>query len=246
MIVEEEFNQIIWWTLQEINKDSLLTLDDLSFYFEFQNSTDENKDVPHINDQRRVIKFLENAGAIKIESREYNSPIINDTTVPLFFKTAKPLRLVLKTIQPKFDSLYTEFKNKKFIYTSNIDNTDPIIYEISFNQKNEIAVNDILLSKPSLTSLNEAAFTYIFEHPNQIIKRADIKTDKPFKKGLDDVIKDLKFRKELKELFFPKCARDAIFFVNPIHKSHLEEKEFSHLKNIKIENIIKNIKKKKT
>ncbi len=101
--IEEKFNKVIWWVLQEIKKETLATPEDKYIYFEPQ--SDDNLNLP-ITDQRRALKLLEKEKAIIIKKDKYTLGMREFAELSNW----KPIGYFLDILQPKFDKLYDKFK----------------------------------------------------------------------------------------------------------------------------------------
>jgi len=103
---------------------------------------------------------------------------------------------------------------------------DEVLYEVTF-QNREVRVNGFRLSRPNFNSENEVVFDYLFRHPNRRIELAEIEsvTGRPLTKKLREIVRDLGFRAELREIFFPGIAKTAIEFVNPVTRSDFLKRE---------------------
>ena len=97
------------------------------------------------------------------------------------------------------------------------------LYEVTV-QSREICVNGFRLSRPNFNSENEVAFDYIFANPNRRIDLTEIEsaTGRPLSKRLREIVRDLGFKKELRDMFFPGISKTAIEFRNPITRADFE------------------------
>jgi len=90
-----------------------------------------------------------------------------------------------------------------------------------------------LLSKPNFGSINDQVFRYLYDNPNKIITKKELETNvtkEPISKSLHMIIKELGFKKDLREAFF-NISKTNIKFINPVPKKVLED---LGIKNIKI------------
>lgn len=127
------------------------------------------------------------------------------------------------------------------------------VYRVGKHKFGTILVNNIKLRKPVYNEMNDQIFSYLFNHPNEVVTRTDL--EKVIKipcgtgggaefmpiKNLRNVVRDLGFLKELKVLFFPQTSKDSVCFINPITKDALDSPELQHLKNLDIKKIIKKV-----
>lgn len=95
-----------------------------------------------------------------------------------------------------------------------------VMYEVTF-QSREISVNGFRLSKPNFNSENEVVFDYLFRNPNRRIELREIEsaTGRTLTKRLREIVRDLGFKGELRDIFFPGIAKTAIEFVNPVSRA---------------------------
>ena len=90
-----------------------------------------------------------------------------------------------------------------------------------------ISVNGHLISRPHFTSDVSEFFQYIYDNPNRLITSEEIdkKAKVKLKKGMDDVLRDLGFRKELAQIFFKEMTNKQVYFRNPVNHGHLKNME---------------------
>jgi len=107
-----------------------------------------------------------------------------------------------------------------------------ILYKITYNShKREVRLNNIVIAKPDFTSENDKCFNFIYNNPNRPITLKEIETaiDDTVKKRLAQVVQDLGFSKDIKDMFFPGITKTSIMFVNPITKQYAIENELRPL-----------------
>lgn len=111
MTPEEEFNNAVWWTLQEIQLEHLFTqLNGGDIYFEIK----DKHNAPKMDNQRRAVEFLERREAIKVINQKY--PIgIPQIGAELY--NLKPVGYDLCVLQPKFGELYKSYGDSAEIRT---------------------------------------------------------------------------------------------------------------------------------
>ena len=104
--------------------------------------------------------------------------------------------------------------------------TDPILYEVTFKNQ-EVRLNGLRLSRPNFNSENELVFDYLYKNPNRRIELPEIEAGikRPIIKRLREIVRDLGFRKDLKEMFFPGISKTAIKFINPITREDFIRRE---------------------
>ena len=123
---EEKFNQVVWWILQEIKKESLATPKDKCVYFEPQSSDDPNLS---IIDQRRALKLLEKEGAFSVNREKFPLEMMK---IGAELYNWKAIGYFLNIFQPKFDEIYEKFRKL---------NEE---YELKYAQPIEIFTNEII------------------------------------------------------------------------------------------------------
>jgi len=134
--------------------------------------------------------------------------------------------------------------NKKFIKFNDLNvHEKGHSFAVDYNWRREIKINGILLSKPDFCSKNDIAFSYIFKHPNSVIKREEIPD---FSKSLLRVLDDLGFKGLIKDLFFPGSTKDVVSFVNPITNVQLKTMNLNTLNVNDIKKEIENIRNKRS
>ncbi len=105
------------------------------------------------------------------------------------------------------------------------------LYEVTYIGR-EIRINDIYLSKPDFMSENELFFSYIFERPWSKIKIADMLAElqlPKFKKSVSQMLSDLRFTGNVRQIFCPDASSNGIIFRNPISRGFADENNISTL-----------------
>lgn len=99
-----------------------------------------------------------------------------------------------------------------------------IVCQLS-GERREVTISGHYLCSPRFNGDNAYFLEYVLLHPNEKIAKEDIEAymNKPLKKKLDDIVRELGFEKNVKKLFFPQVAGDAVIFRNPIYQEHLEQ-----------------------
>ena len=103
---------------------------------------------------------------------------------------------------------------------------DEVLYAVTFVNR-EVRVNGFRLSKPNFNSENELVFDFLFRNANRRIELSEIAEaiKRPLTKKLREVVRDLGFIRELKEIFFPDISKTSIRFVNPVTRRDFEVRE---------------------
>jgi hypothetical protein len=120
----------------------------------------------------------------------------------------------------------------------------PPIYEITFKD-GIIFLNNIYMTKPQFGSINYDFFEFLYSNPNErhSVKEIREKINSPAKKTVHQILSDLKFKGELKNLFF-KASSTAVEFRNPITPEILKSKDIEYLNLVEIgRNLVENHKK---
>lgn len=134
--------------------------------------------------------------------------------------------LLNRNRQQKFSNLFeTENSTENITQTEQkskplrTDRTEKALYHIAYDNR-EVRINSIKLSKPNFDSENDVVFDYIVQHPNRKLAMSEIESaiHRNIQKEIKVIIRDLGFKKELKELFFPDVSKTAVFFRNPVSK----------------------------
>lgn len=99
-------------------------------------------------------------------------------------------------------------------------------FSVDIKDNREIVLNDkYILARPDYYSENHEVFQFVYQHPNKALKKEFIekKLKIMLKKPLRQTIKDLRFEKELKKMFFPNVSMNAIEFRNNILQKDMDE-----------------------
>ena len=205
MIQDEKFNQIIWWVLQEINKEYLSTHKDQNVYFEFQSPVNNNDDsIPPIKDQKTVMEFLKNKEAIKVVREKYSNDFLKDFNIRITSLTnnPKPIGYFLEILQPQFDKIYLNHKNL-------LAKEDGVRYSrVIANKLNFYPENGDAEYKTALWQFKgkaRAFLTILFKNKNMNFNVGDIKKEcnplitiikYQFKstKDINDTLREIRFR----------------------------------------------------
>ncbi len=97
------------------------------------------------------------------------------------------------------------------------------VYSITYTKAREILLNgNYQIAKPDSFGENELVFGYLYEHPNAIVTRAQIKKGISRRKikPLNKIVENLGFTHALRKAFF-SVSPDSIQFRNPIKSRDL-------------------------
>ena len=126
---------------------------------------------------------------------------------------------ILKKIDLQISNLKKNIKRRE----NNIKDKNITKYNISFRNGKIILNDKYLLSEPDFDSTNYNLFEYAFMNPNRKILKEETKIELPSKTALRNIIFDLGFKGELKEMFFPMVTKKSFQFNNPISKEDFKE-----------------------
>lgn len=108
-----------------------------------------------------------------------------------------------------------------------------ILYKISFSwHTREIKLNNILISRPNSDSKNLNFFEYVYGHSNEQIKVKEIEktTAHTLSNNIQDILRDLGFKGNVRKLFFPIATKSKVMFVNPISKQYAIKNDLPTIK----------------
>ncbi|MFA6048118.1 MAG: hypothetical protein WCV59_03775 [Parcubacteria group bacterium] len=118
-------------------------------------------------------------------------------------------------------------------------NKNKIVFEVQYNNIDRVLrVNGKGITRPRFNRENDNVFSYIYEHPNRLLMvDANDKLEGAVEvlKSLDDVVKNLRFSRNARQLFFPKVSDKEIEFRNPITLGELKQRGFDE--NITIDDL---------
>lgn len=129
MTLEDEFNQTVWWTLQEIKKEKLATPDNHKGFLPFDYSS--ANEAPAMPDQRRAVRLLIRSGAISIVDRQYPLKMSGMGADAFGWK---PISLTLE-VHPKFDEVYEQYNPEKKTYANDEPWAKPIVKKLEDGQR---------------------------------------------------------------------------------------------------------------
>ena len=208
MTPEEEFNQAIWWILQEIKKEYLSTPKGGNVYFGYQAS---NNLIPSKEDQRRALRLLENDATIKIAGYKYPKPFDLSYVAEGF--NIEPMGCFLKIFQPKFNEIYNEFSKNSREEIQNQQKTsigkenDLLVFytkdnvELKFNKENGDFIFGRVDGNFALETNEYKVFLCLLENPSH---QAEYKT------LLKLMYPDKEFREQLKKYQVERWGLDSI------------------------------------
>lgn len=171
-------------------------------------------------EMRNILARLHINKIINFKSLPYNPTVIKSGVDPYNDKD-KSKRYYRITLLKGFD----DYRQKQVDIHQKNDNQ--VCLYISYSDKTrEVLLNDvIILAKPNFGSPNDQVFRYLYNNPNKTITKEELQkeaTKVTITKTLHAIIKDLKFKKELREIFF-NVSKTKIRFNNPITKQDLIE-----------------------
>lgn len=145
---------------------------------------------------------------------------------PLSEKDIPKIKENIRTVLE--DLVLKELETEEYSDFGQLSKEKEILYRIKYNNQ-QILLNAILLAKTEFMGIPDQIFRYFYEHPNTEISMTKLKqvlkTSIPRK--LPDIIKDLGFTAELKDMFFPSISSTAGKFINPITISDFRERQLS-------------------
>ena len=175
----------------------------------------ERKEYPTVSEHLEILSSLFQAGVIDATHTHFSDATLLFGLSDKYVNGKSIKGLYFRIRQPKFEEIYSEYSKQ---YGAGQ-------YEISIRDR-EIWVNDFLLSKPHAAGSRMSFFQYAYDNPNRLILRRNISdlismdfTGKEFTRLLNA----LGFKGELLKAFFPKRAKSAFLFRNPVSMSQLLE-----------------------
>jgi hypothetical protein len=125
-----------------------------------------------------------------------------------------------------FDKYRTEIKNLCNFGLFDGKQRFPKLYGSQFYisyKTRAIIINDCyILSHPDFHSTNDNFFDYVYSHPNQKINRDEVNSSID-NKSFHQILKDLKFKGEIRKLFFPNVSKTDIEFRNYLDKIDIKK-----------------------
>ena len=129
-------------------------------------------------------------------------------------------------IRPEVKSEQAKDKQSRVIRTAQlVDDKNDTLYHVTYVNR-EVRVNGFRISRQNFGSENELAFDYIYRNPNRLIELSEIEESvgHPLSKKLREVVRDLGFVRELREIFFDLNKTD-IYFHNPVTAADYSARE---------------------
>lgn len=98
-----------------------------------------------------------------------------------------------------------------------------ILYKITYSEHTrEIKLNNMVLARLQSDSKNVNFFEYVYSHPNEQLAVSDIEkyTAYTLSANIQDILRDLGFKGNIRKVFFPIATKAKAMFVNPITKQY--------------------------
>lgn len=98
-----------------------------------------------------------------------------------------------------------------------------ILYKITYSEHTrEIKLNEMVLANPQSDSKNVNFFEYVYLRPNTQIAVSDIEEASAMQltDNIQDILRDLGFKGNIRKVFFPIATKAKIMFINPITKQY--------------------------
>ncbi len=98
-----------------------------------------------------------------------------------------------------------------------------ILYKITYSEHTrEIKLNNMVLARPQPDSKSANFFEYVYSHQNQQIPIKDIEEETAYElaESIQDILRDLGFKGNIRKVFFPVATKSKVMFVNPITKQY--------------------------
>lgn len=252
-LFEKNFSRAIYWTLEEIKKESVATKEEKNLYFGITSSSNDNISE---EDQRRAIIFLEKERIINIKNKKF---LFNASPMAAEIYNLRPLGYFIDLL-PKFNKTYREYGQKKSTIKT-LPSTTPNTVTVSkkesslstsvnkeqekeFNipkkfklrrEDRKIFINDYIIGKPQYHARGYELLRYILEQAkkgNNKIKRCDLPdsfSDISLKKKIGNtsftkLLNELGFKGEILKAFFPERSKNTVVYRgNIIHLKELRE-----------------------
>lgn len=97
------------------------------------------------------------------------------------------------------------------------------LYKITYSEHTrEIKLNKMVLANPQSDSKAVNFFEYVYANPNKPIEVKDIEGTAAFtlSNNIQDILRDLGFKGNIRKVFFPVATKNKVMFVNPITKQY--------------------------
>lgn len=94
---------------------------------------------------------------------------------------------------------------------------DSVILKVTYRDR-KVRVNEIVIARPRFESENDLFIQFIINNPNKKLSKQSFEKFKGEKmtKKFEQIIKDLRFKGNIKKLFFPNISIKAVEFRNPV------------------------------
>lgn len=214
--IEEEFNQDVIKLLQELKLEEIANK---SSEYKIEFRLRDDKSLPTIENQRRIIKML--SGKKLLSSSPYYHTEYSFNEI-LKIQGALPIGYYLVIKQPEFDNFFNEVTNKNSVQiTSDFVKTyDQKIYSITKSGRKIIINKKYVITTLDFNGKNEIVFDYLFANPDKLVRKEDIRGVEMINKSFPKIITELKFKGEIRKLFF-QASKGKIQFRNNIGESEL-------------------------
>ncbi len=110
------------------------------------------------------------------------------------------------------------------------------LYKITYSEHlREIKLNNIVLANLQSDSKNVNFFEYVFSNPNIPLAVSDIEeaTAMPLASNIQDILRDLGFKGNIRKVFFPIATKAKVMFMNPISKQYAIKNDLPIIKLLK-------------
>lgn len=226
----------IWNVLQEIEHRRIISGKDDNFSFSRQLLTN--------------LTGSEEAGKdIFVNLLYHKERVINITNIAktVLSNIDYKFDIILKNYAAYFSAIKIEYGNlaEEYQQSQGLDNPNLPVYAVGYSENTrEIRLNNILIAKPDFNSENEIFFTFLYKNPNKRFSKEEIEQtqgkDFKFHKRLQQIVNDLGFKGNVRDLFFVGISEKGVMFRNPVTKETLKD---LNIKWLKIDDFIKNDKK---
>ena len=98
-----------------------------------------------------------------------------------------------------------------------------VLYKITYSDHTrEIKLNNMVMTRLQSDSKNANFFEYVFSHQNEQIDVKDIEEQAAYSlaDSIHDILRDLGFKGNIRQIFFPIATKTKVMFVNPISKQY--------------------------
>lgn len=111
-----------------------------------------------------------------------------------------------------------------------------ILYKITYSEHTrEVKLNHMVLANPQSDSKAVNFFEYIYSNPNKPIEVKDIEEATAFtlSDNIQDILRDLGFKGNIRKVFFPVATKNKVMFMNPITKQYAIQNDLPVIKFVK-------------